>query len=162
MTNWVVARKLIQNTVNNLIDSALNVARCRGVVQSTDEARAFVHTGATSITVVDDLLKSLWFPAVDEIGVETVSRGITIGKNEWLLALSWSPTILELGGVPVDLVEHVWDVLPSTWAFAVGGVVHVLLVVLNTLGWVVARRKVDISAKRRSITITVLIWETRA
>lgn len=105
-------------------------------------------------------MKSLGVPTVKEIGVKTVSSWVTVGENEGLLSLTLSPAVCELGGVPVNFIEHVWDVLPSGWAFTIGGVIHVLLVVLDALGWVVARRKVDIGAKRRSITITVLVGET--
>lgn len=92
--------------------------------------------------------------------METVSSWVTIGENKWLLALAWGPAVLKLGGVPVNFVEHVGDVLPSGWAFTIGRVIHVLLVVLDALGGVVARRKVDIGAKRRGITIAVLVGET--
>ncbi len=162
LADWVVTWKLVHDTRKNFLNRAGNVARCGGVIQSTDEPRALVHTRATGITVVNDLLESSRIPAIDEISVETVTSWVAISKNEWLLSLTGGPTILELGGVPVYLIEHVWNVLPASGAFAIRWVIHVLLVVLHALGRVIARWKVDIGAERGSITITVPVWKTNA
>lgn len=70
--------------------------------------------------------------------METVASWVTIGKNEWLLSLTLSPAVLKFRGVPVNLIEHVRNVDPAGWAVTVGWVVHVLLVVLDALGRVVA------------------------
>ena len=42
---------------------------------------------------------------------------------------------------------------------AVGGPVHVVLIIVNGLRFVIARWEVNIGTERRSIAVAVLIWE---
>jgi hypothetical protein len=121
------------------------------------------------------LLKSIYIPARNlkklanhpnkdqgtyEISMETITSWVTISKNEWLLSLTWGPLTGELRSVPVDLIEEMRSMDPSFGAVSMGWELHVSLVSIKSLRWVVAGREVDISPQRRSITITVLIWET--
>jgi hypothetical protein len=53
-----------------------------------------------------------------------------------------------------------WSVDPALGAVSVGGKLRILLVVVETCSWVVARRKVEISSKRRRIAVAVLVWES--
>lgn len=48
----------------------------------------------------------------------------------------------------------------TSWAVTIGRPDHVVLVVVDGLGFVVARWEVDIRTKRRSITVAVLVRET--
>jgi hypothetical protein len=87
-----------------------------------------------------------------EISVEGVTSWVTIGKNEWLLSLALGPSVRELGGVPVDLIEEMGKMDPTLRAVSVGGKCRVGLVVCEPTTslfiWVVAGWEVDISSQR--------------
>jgi hypothetical protein len=53
-----------------------------------------------------------------------------------------------------------WSVDPALGAVSVGRKLRILLVVVETCSWVVARREVKISSERRRIAIAVLVWES--
>lgn len=129
MADRVVTWQLRHGTSDYLIDRAGDGARRGWVVESTDEARAFIHSRVTSIAVVDDLGQGSDIPASKEIAMESVAGRVTIGKDKWLLALTWSPSAGEHWGVPVDFVEEVGKMNKSSRAVAVGGELHVVLVV---------------------------------
>jgi hypothetical protein len=129
LADRVVTWQLRHGTSDDLIDRARNVARSGWVVESTDEAWAFVHSRIASIAVVDDLGQGSDIPASEEIGMESVAGRVTIGEDEWLLALTLSPSAREFWGVPVDFVEEVGKMNKSSRAVAVGGELHVVLVV---------------------------------
>lgn len=94
-----------------------------------------------------------------EIGVETITCRVSVGKHEWLLSLAWSPQVCEQGGVPVDLVEEMRLVFPTSWAVAFGRPLHVGFVRINPLRGIVAGWEVYISTERGSVTVAVLIRE---
>lgn len=74
-------------------------------------------------------------------------------------ALALSPAAGELGGVPVDFVEQMGSVHPAGWAVAVGGPLHVVLVVGQAGSGVPARGEVDFGSEGRSIAVAVLVGE---
>lgn len=61
--------------------------------------------------------------------METVAGGVAVGEDKGLGALALGPAAGELGSVPVDLVEEMGCVNPAGRAVAVGGELHVVLVV---------------------------------
>jgi hypothetical protein len=159
LADRVVTWQLRHSTSDDLIDRAGDVARSGWVVEATDEAWAFIHARVASIAVVDDLGQGRDIPASEEIAMESVAGRVTIGEDEWLLALTLSPPAGENRGVPVDFVEDVRKMNKSSRAVAVGGELHVVLVVRQAGCLVPARWEVDVGTERRSITITVLVWE---
>jgi len=92
--------------------------------------------------------------------METVASWVTIGENERLLSLSLSPLVGKFGSVPVNLIEQVRNVNPALRAVTLGWESHIVLVVMETGGRVVARWEVDIRSKRRGISVTVPVWES--
>jgi hypothetical protein len=87
-------------------------------------------------------------PASEEISVEPVAGGVTVGENKRLLALALSPSAGEQGGVPVDFVEEVREVSVARRAVAIDGPGHVVLVVIDAFRIVEARREVNIGTER--------------
>src|ERR1700728_3015932 len=100
--------------------------------------------------------------------MQRVAGGIAVCENEWLRALTGSPSVREQGSVPVDFVEEMRGVDPTNWAVghaSLGGTcttreLHVILVVVNASCWVITGWKVNISTKRRGIAITVLVGKS--
>ena len=117
---------------------------------------------------VDDLLQGLLVPSRDEIAVDREPCGVTVGPYEGaLLPNETLEAIAQLVGIPVDLVEEVGGVDPTLGAveLAVAGIRgerHVVLVVGQASGGVVARRKVKIHAHGRGISVAVLEGEADA
>ncbi len=50
----------------------------------------------------------------------------------------------------------------AIFSTSTAGELHVIPVVTQTSHWVIARREVDVSTKRRGIAITVLVWKAHA
>jgi len=129
LADRVVTWQLGHGTSDDFIYRAGDVARSGWVVESTDEAWAFIHSRVASIAVVDDLSQGSGIPASEEIGMESVAGRVTIGEDEWLLSLTLSPSAGKHWGVPVDFVEEVGKMNKTFRAVAVGGELHVVLVV---------------------------------
>lgn len=83
-----------------------------------------------------------------EIGMETVTGDISVCKHERLVSLTGSPLVREQWSVPIHLIEEMGSVGIALGAVTVGGPNHVVLVVVDLVGWVVARWEVDVGAKR--------------
>lgn len=151
--------KGIHDTSDSLRDKVGNSA-VLDIVQATWDVWALVHTSGSSIAGINDGLESLLVPAVDEITVQAVTGLVTVGENPRRVSLSWSPAAFELEGIPVDLEEEMRNTDETCWASVAAGESHVVLIVTDTLGWVVARWEVDISSERRGITIALNVWES--
>ena len=98
--------------------------------------------------------------------MQGISGVISVGEDEWLAALALSPPVDEQGRVPVDLVEDVRGVLVACRAvrFAgrstgTAGPGHVVLVVVEASGGVVAGWEMDVSTERRCIAIAIHVRE---
>lgn len=128
--------------MNVFIDKVRNIARCAWIINPTDKTWALIHTRVTSVAVVNYLLKSRDIPSTDEIAVQRVSCFITVGQDERLRALALSPHICEQGRVPVHLIEYMRRVNPALRTVlqvsARGGKCHILLVVIEARGGVIA------------------------
>jgi hypothetical protein len=160
--NGIVARQRRQSARDLLVDSRWDLAPGGRVVESANQARAFIHRRISSIAVVDDLCQGCSVPAGEEVAVEGVSCRITVGKDKGLLALTWGPSAGKFGGVPVDFVEEVRDVGKSCGADAIGWPGHVVLVVVDASGLVQAGWEVDVGSQRRAGSIAVLVGEANA
>ena len=98
--------------------------------------------------------------------MEGVAGIVSVREDKRLLALSLSPPVDEQGSVPIDFVEDVRgvDVAGRTVGLAgrcagAGGPGHVVLVVVETGGRVVAGREVDVRAERGGEGVAVHIRE---
>ena len=63
--------------------------------------------------------------------MQGVAGWIAVCEDEGLRALALGPSACERGRVPVDFVEEVRDVREAFGTVAVGGPVHVVLVVFD-------------------------------
>lgn len=112
------------------------------------------------------MLEKLGVPTSQEISVQRVSSGVTVGKHKRLGALTFLPAALELGGVPVEFIEEMRCVDPSLGTVLLSVVLcgesHVVLVVLQTSLGIVARREVNVSSERRGEAVAGDVGETNA
>jgi hypothetical protein len=106
------------------------------------------------------LCKSCGIPASEEVTVKPITSGVAVREHEGLRALTLSPSACERWGVPVDFIEEMGKMSVSRRAVAVDRPGHVVLVVVDASRLVQARREMDISTERGSVTITVLVWES--
>lgn len=146
-----------------LIDTRLNGA----VLVVELESGALVHavTFRGGVAGVDDVAESVVVPGSHEISVRRETSGITVGKNERLLALALSPASLERRSVPVDLEEEVGVVRVTLGAVKLAlavvlGPGHVVLVVIEALLGIVAGRHVNVGTERRGEAIASHVRET--
>lgn len=86
------------------------------VVDAAGDVGALFHAGSASIASVDDRLESVLVPTRDEVTVRAVASVITVRQNEGLRLAVGGPPVLERGGVPVNLVEEMGDVDPTSRA----------------------------------------------
>ena len=112
-------------------------------------------------TFIDSALQVSDIPTVDEVAVVAVARLVTGGEDKGLLAVI--PHVLELVGVPDDLVEDgdeaLWVGIWTLAAVDVAWVGHVRLVVWRVEVLAIpARREENLSA---DTVWTVLLWEMR-
>lgn len=164
----VVAGELVQQTRHLLVDGACDGAAGARVVDTTLKTGALVHTVVTRVAVIDNLLQGALVPAGYEVGVEGVASHITVGEDEWLLALTGGPEGAEEEGIPVDLEEEMRSVGPARGAVGASRSLnalarredHVGFVGLETGGRVVTRGEVNIGTHGRGITIAALVRET--
>jgi hypothetical protein len=144
----------------------VNLGRNRAVllVDTIEEALAVIHAGSTSIAGINDVLEELLVPASQEVGVRGETSGVTVGKNEGLLANAGGPATIEERSVPVDLEEQVRNMDPALRAVNLAiialGVGHVVLVVGQASLGVVARWEVNVGTQGRGITIAAHVGET--
>lgn len=118
------------------------------------------------IAVIDDLLEHSGVPARNKVGMQGVACVVTICEDERLGALVWSPQVTEQQRVPVNFVEQVRSVDPTSGA--VSSVLgtsarredHVCLVSVDTGCGVVAGWEMNVGTEGRSITIAALVGET--
>jgi hypothetical protein len=102
--------------------------------------------------------------------MERVAGFITVCEHKWLMALALSPFVGKKRCVPVNLIEEMRQVDPAkrtvelatTTSACTTRELVVLPEVIQTSSRVIARREVDISAQRRSISVTVLIGKACA
>jgi hypothetical protein len=101
--------------------------------------------------------------------MERIAGWITVRKHKWLMSLALGPSVGEEWCVPVDFIEEVRRVDPArrtvllaTTSACTARELAVLPEVAQTSSWVIARREVNISAQRRSISIAVLIGKACA
>jgi len=144
----------------------VNLGRNRAVllVDTIEEALAVIHAGSTSIAGINDVLEELLVPASQEVGVRGEAGGITVGKDEGLLANAGGPATIEERSVPVDLEEQVRNVDPALRAVNLAiialGVGHVVLVVGQASLGVVARWEVNVGTQGGGVAIAAHVGET--
>lgn len=148
----VVAGQLGEGAGDLLVNQGLDGAVA--AVEAVEEAGALVHAGVTGVAGVDDVLEQVLVPTGHEVGVAAVASHVASGEDEGLGALVFGPAALVGLGVVVDLEEDVRSVNPALGAVllavaGVGGEGHVLLVVGEAGGGVVARGEVDVETERR-------------
>lgn len=159
----VVTRELGESASNLLVNERGNGAVT--AVQAVEETGALVHTRVTSIASVNDVLEEILVPTGHEVSVGTVSGNITVGEDKGLSSLVLGPAALVGLSVKVDLEEDVRGVNPARRAVllavtSIGGELHVVLVVGEAGGGVVARGEVKVHTERRVHAITSNIGET--
>jgi len=95
-----------------------------------------------------------------------VSGVVSVREDKWLLALALRPPVHKQWGVPVDFVEDVRDVdvacgavLFSCRSTNTAGPGHVVFVVLEASGSVVAGWEVDIGTEGRGVAVAVHVWK---
>lgn len=159
----VVTRELGESASNLLVNERGNGAVT--AVQAVEETGALVHTRVTSIASVNDVLEEILVPTGHEVSVGTVSGNITVGEDEGLSSLVLGPAALVGLSVKVDLEEDVRGVNPARRAVllavtSIGGELHVVLVVGEAGGGVVARGEVEVHTERRVHAIASNIGET--
>lgn len=159
LTNGISSWKLAHLAKDGLGYLVLNrAASITG--DATWDVGALLHTAVTSVAGINDGLKGLLFPAVDEISMQAVTSWVTVGKNPWGLTLAFGPSVLEFEGVPVDLEKEMGNVNGTLRADTAGWPLHVVLVASDALGRIIAGWEVNVGTQRRGITITFLIGET--
>ena len=164
-TERVVAGQLGEGAGDLLVNEGLNGAVA--AVEAVEETGALVHASVTGVAGVNDVLEEVLVPAGHEVGVAAVASHITGGEDKGLGALVLGPAALVGLGVVVDLEEDVRSVNPAGGAVllavaGIGGVGHVLLVVGEAGGRVVARGEVDVETERRVHAVAGDVGEANA
>lgn len=98
-----------------------------------------------------------------------VSGVVSVGEDKWLLALALSPPVHKQWRVPVDFVEDVRDVdeargtvLFPTRSTRTAGPGHVVLVVVEASGRIVAGWEVNVGTEGRGVAVAVYVWKADA
>jgi hypothetical protein len=98
--------------------------------------------------------------------MQGVSGVVSVREDKWLLTLTLRPPVHKQWCVPVDFVEDVRDVdvacgtvLSPSGSTGTAGPGHVVFVVLQASGSVVAGWEVDIGTEGRGVAVTVHFWK---
>jgi hypothetical protein len=101
--------------------------------------------------------------------VQGISGVVSVGEDKWLLALTLGPPVHKQWRVPVDFVEDVRDmdeargtVLFPTRSTGTTRPGHVVLVVVEASGGVVAGWEVDVGTERGGVAVAVHVREADA
>lgn len=99
--------------------------------------------------------------------MQGVSSVVPVGEDKWLLALALGPPVHKQWRVPVDFVEDVRDmgeargtVLFPTRSTGTARPGHVVLVVVEASGRVVAGWEVDVGTEGGGVAVAVHVWKT--
>ena len=114
---WIAAWELGESTLGLLTDGRWNLAGVREVVAVKLEDWTVLDVAGVRSTLSNSPLEKCDIPTINKIAVEPVTSLVTVGEDEWLLAVDklWVETV----GIPSNLVEEGDEALwMRSWALS--------------------------------------------
>lgn len=156
---WIAAWELGESALSLLIDGRWNLAGIGEVVVVKLEDWTVLDVTGVRSTLRNSPLKKGDIPTINEVAVKPVTSLVTVGEDEWLLAVDelWVETV----GIPSDLVEEGDEALRMR-SWALSGVDTVWVGHVRLVVWAIEVLSVPAGWEEDLRTDTVLavaLWE---